>query len=128
MIEDLARQMGVPMDALKATVQEVDALKHAGATDRFGRDFVGSPPLQLPCCAVRVTGALFHTQGGLVVDGDAHIMRKNGTALPNLFAVGGAACGVSGSKAEGYLSGNGLLSAVALGRIAGVATAHAQAS
>ena len=127
-IEDLARQMGVPMDALKATVQEVDALKHAGATDRFGRDFVGSPPLQPPYCAVRVTGALFHTQGGLVVDGEAHVMRKNGTVLPNLFAVGGAACGVSGSKAEGYLSGNGLLSAVALGRIAGVATAHAQAS
>ena len=127
-IEDLARQMGVPMDAFKATVQEVDALKHAGATHRFGRDFVGSPPLQPPYCAVRVTGALFHTQGGLVVDGEAHVMRKNGTVLPNLFAVGGAACGVSGSKAEGYLSGNGLLSAVALGRIAGVATAHAQAS
>jgi fumarate reductase flavoprotein subunit len=127
-IEDLARQMGVPMDALTATVQEVDALKHAGATDRFRRDFVGSPPLQPPYCAVRVTGALFHTQGGLVVDGEAHVMRKNGTVLPNLFAVGGAACGVSGSKAEGYLSGNGLLSAVALGRIAGVGTAHAEAS
>jgi fumarate reductase flavoprotein subunit len=74
---------------------------------------------------VRVTGALFHTQGGLVVDGNARVMREDGTALPNLFAVGGAACGVSGSKAKGYLSGNGLLSAVALGRVAGLATARA---
>jgi len=120
--------MGVPMDALKATFQEVDALKHAGTIDRFGRDFVGSLPLHPPYCAVRVTGALFHTQGGLVVDGNARVTRENGTALPNLFAVGGAACGVSGSKAEGYLSGNGLLSAVALGRIAGVEAAHAEAS
>ena len=127
-IEDLARQMSVPMDALKATFQEVDALKHAGTIDRFGRDFVGSLPLHPPYCAVRVTGALFHTQGGLVVDGNARVTRENGTALPNLFAVGGAACGVSGSKAEGYLSGNGLLSAVALGRIAGVEAAHAEAS
>ena len=32
---------------------------------------------------------------------------------------GGAAVGVSGAGDSGYLSGNGLLAAVALGRIAG---------
>ncbi|MBM6581041.1 FAD-dependent oxidoreductase [Microvirga sp. BT689] len=126
-VEDLARQMGVPVNALKATLQEVDTLKHTGATDRFGRNFAGSLPLRVPYCAVRVTGALFHTQGGLVVDDDARVVRDDGNVLPNLFAVGGAACGVSGSKAEGYLSGNGLLSAVALGRIAGLAAARTQA-
>jgi fumarate reductase flavoprotein subunit len=39
--------------------------------------------------------------------------------FPNLFAAGGAAAGLSGSRAAGYLSGNGLLTAVALGAIAG---------
>jgi fumarate reductase flavoprotein subunit len=68
---------------------------------------------------VRVTGALFHTQGGLVVDGDARVMLTGGEPMPNLFAAGGAACGVSGAHAPGYLSGNGLLAAVALGRVAG---------
>lgn len=126
-VEDLSRQMNVPADALAATVQEIDALKNVGATDRFGRNFAGSPPLQSPYCAVKVTGALFHTQGGLVIDADARVVREDGTVLPNLFAVGGAACGVSGSKAEGYLSGNGLLSAVALGRIAGLASGQMQA-
>ena len=124
-IEDLARQMSLPVETLKATFEEVNARKHAGGLDRFGRNFAGAPSLQSPYHAVRVTGALFHTQGGLVIDGDARVMRENGTALPNLFAVGGAACGVSGSKAEGYLSGNGLLSAVALGRVAGLAAARA---
>jgi len=32
---------------------------------------------------------------------------------------GGAACGVSGNEASGYLSGNGLLTAVTLGMTAG---------
>ncbi|WP_282189504.1 hypothetical protein [Azospirillum argentinense] len=35
---------------------------------------------------------------------------------------------MSGSKASGYLSGNGLLTAVALGRIAGAAAADAVAA
>jgi fumarate reductase flavoprotein subunit len=44
--------------------------------------------------------------------------------LPNLFAAGGAARGVSGPDASGYLSGNGLLSAVVLGRLAGMGAAR----
>ncbi len=47
------------------------------------------------------------------------MLRRDGTPLPNLLAGGGAACGVSGSKVWGYLSGNGLLTATTLGHIAG---------
>jgi fumarate reductase flavoprotein subunit len=72
---------------------------------------------------VRVTGTLFHSQGGIVVDGHARVRLADGGVMPNLFAAGGAACGVSGPEASGYLSGNGLLSAVALGRVAGQAAA-----
>ena len=36
-----------------------------------------------------------------------------------LFAGGGAARGVSGSDAAGYIAGNGLLTATTLGKIAG---------
>ena len=75
--------------------------------------------LKAPFCAIRVTGALFHTQGGLMIDGNARIVDMHGQPLPNLYAGGGAACGVSGKKVSGYLSGNGLLNAVALGRVAG---------
>ncbi len=115
----LAGAMRVPAPALQAALHEVAELKSAGGTDRFGRSFAGSSPLQPPFCAVRVTGALFHTQGGLAVDGRAAVLRADGRALPNLLAAGGAACGVSGRAASGYLSGNGLLSAVALGHVAG---------
>ncbi|AWB07797.1 3-ketosteroid dehydrogenase (plasmid) [Azospirillum humicireducens] len=122
---ELARQMKIDADALAATLDDIDRLKAESGTDGFGRDFTGSAPLVPPYRAVRVTGALFHTQGGLVVDDDARVLDGDGAPLPNLYAAGGAACGVSGSKASGYLSGNGLLTAVALGRIAGSAAARA---
>jgi fumarate reductase flavoprotein subunit len=106
---------------------EVEGLKAAGLADGFGRSFAGAPAREAPFHAVRVTGALFHTQGGLAVDGQARVLRRNGRPLPNLFAAGGAACGVSGPTAAGYLSGNGLLTAVTLGRLAGEAAARCAA-
>jgi fumarate reductase flavoprotein subunit len=74
--------------------------------------------LQAPYYAVKVTGALFHTQGGLDIDAQCCVLQSNGQPFPNLLAAGGAARGVSGNAVWGYLSGNGLLSAVAGGSIA----------
>jgi len=74
--------------------------------------------LEAPYHAVKVTGALFHTQGGLAIDARCRVQGADGTSFPNLLAAGGAARGVSGNAVWGYLSGNGLLSAVAGGFIA----------
>jgi fumarate reductase flavoprotein subunit len=74
--------------------------------------------LRAPYCAIKVTGALFHTQGGIAIDADCRALRHDGAVHPNLLAAGGAARGVSGNAVWGYLSGNGLLSAVAGGFIA----------
>jgi fumarate reductase flavoprotein subunit len=112
--EALAEALGLPGAVLARTLAAIPA----GGTDAFGRRFPDTP-LSPPYCGVRVTGALFHTQGGLVTDDQARVVKADGTAFPNLYAAGGAACGVSGSGDAGYLSGNGLLSAVVLGRIAG---------
>jgi fumarate reductase flavoprotein subunit len=122
--EALAERLHLPPAALARTMGEVTRWKRDGGADGFGRSFRGSPPLLPPFHGVRVTGALFHTQGGLVVDGDARVLRPDGAPLQNLWAAGGAACGVSGSDPAGYLSGNGLLTAVALGRIAGRSAAR----
>jgi fumarate reductase flavoprotein subunit len=124
-IEALAEAAHLPAAPLAAALAGVEAGKAAGATDRFGRRWDGVQPLRPPFHAVRVTGTLFHTQGGLVVDGSARVCLERGGTVPNLFAAGGAACGVSGPEASGYLSGNGLLTAVTLGRIAGREAARA---
>ena len=123
-IEALAARLSLPTTALAATFAEVEALKRVGGEDRFGRPFAGRPALGAPLCGVKVTGALFHTQGGLVVDDEARVVWEDGGKAENLYAAGGAATGVSGSRASGYLSGNGLLTATTLGRIAGRAAAR----
>lgn len=118
-IEELAKIIDVPVETLRQTLAKTAACANGETTDTFGRDFTTQPALKAPYYAIKVTGALFHTQGGLEIDAQARVLRPDGSALPNVYAGGGAACGVSGSKVWGYLSGNGLLTAVNLGRIAG---------
>jgi fumarate reductase flavoprotein subunit len=117
----------LPSGSLERENQSIDAARGAGQVDRFGRRFAGLEPLAAPYCALRVTGALFHTQGGLVVDAAAQVLRADGTRLPNLFAGGGAARSISGPEVTGYLPGMGLCMAITLGRLAGRAAAQAAA-
>ncbi|MGL4286131.1 MAG: FAD-dependent oxidoreductase [Phreatobacter sp.] len=122
--EELAGAMKISRQVIRATLESVAGFKRNGEVDPSGRNWSGLPQLVPPYRAVRVTGALFHTQGGLQVDRQARVCRPDGSALPNLFAAGGAAVGVSGPHSSGYLSGNGLVTAVVLGRIAGAEAAR----
>ena len=122
-IGELAAAMRVPADVLGKEWNYVEALKARGEVDRYGRPFAPEQRLLPPFRAVKVTGAHFHTQGGLAIDAIGRVKRNDGTIFPNLFAAGGAAAGVSGTTAAGYLSGNGLLTATVLGRFAGEAAA-----
>lgn len=121
-IEELAETLGLPGDMLEKTVSEAAACTK-GAADKYARGFMGKKPLEAPYYAAKVTGALFHTQGGLEIDKDGRVLRKDSTPLPNLFAGGGAARGISGSGASGYMAGNGLMTATSLGKLAGRAAA-----
>ena len=108
----LAALIGCDLAVLQRTLAAVQP----GADPLSGRVFQRA--WQGPLHAVRVTGALFHTQGGLDIDEGTRVLFTDGTPMPNLLAAGGAARGVSGRAVWGYLSGNGLLSAVAGGHIA----------
>nr|WP_314364057.1 FAD-dependent oxidoreductase [uncultured Achromobacter sp.] len=113
----LAALIGCDAGVLQQTLQAVGP----DGADPHGRRFERT--LQAPYHAVKVTGALFHTQGGLDIDAQCRVLTRDGQALPNLLAAGGAARGVSGNDVSGYLSGNGLLSAVAGGYIAAATAA-----
>ncbi len=123
-VAELARLTGIDAAGLARTVAAVDAQVRTGAVDAWGRRFADRPPLAPPYYAVKVTGALFHTQGGLAVDAEGRVLRDDGSALPNLYAGGGAARGVSGPSCWGYIAGNGLLTATTFGRLAGRAAAR----
>ena len=111
--------MHVPIGVFTTEWKYVEELKAKGAQDRFGRKLRLNQKCAPSFHAVKVTGALFHTQGGLAIDASARVKRQDGRLFPNLFAAGGAAAGISGTTAAGYLSGNGLLTATVLGRMAG---------
>jgi flavocytochrome c len=122
--EALAQRLAIDPVALAATIAEAQQAARGERGDRLARRDFGLGPLEPPLYGCRVVPGLFHTQGGLAVDLDARVLDARGRPIANLFAGGGAAGGLSGrSGAAGYASGNGLLSAIGLGRLAGLAAA-----
>ena len=120
-IGGLSELTGIDEPSLENTMREVEEMVDSKKQDNFGRDFTHKPKLSPPYYTVKVTGALFHTQGGLVVDETARVLDTQGNKLPNLFAGGGSARGISGPSDWGYMAGNGLLTATTFGRLAGAA-------
>lgn len=121
--ESMARAIGCDASVLARTLLDVKEIAAGKKQDEFGRDFTTKPPLQPPYFLSKIMGALTHTQGGLEVNTEMRVLRKDGAPLPNLFAGGGAARGLSGPADWGYLSGSGLLMATNGGRLAGEAAA-----
>ncbi len=119
-----AAAYGLDVKTVDEEVTAYNASACGKKPDRFGRRDFGLAPLNGPFYTCRIVPGLFHTQGGLRVDRDGRVLRKDLAPVPNLFAGGGAAEGISGrAGALGYASGNGLLSAIALGRLAALAAA-----
>ncbi|MBY5162127.1 FAD-binding protein [Salsipaludibacter albus] len=116
-VDEVSAATGIPVATVGPLLDEVASYARGDAEDPCGRtDF--EAPLTAPYAVVQVTGALFHTQGGLRVDGRARVLR-DGEPVAGLYAAGGAAVGISGHGADGYLAGNGLLGALGLGYLAG---------
>jgi fumarate reductase flavoprotein subunit len=113
---------------LAATLAAADAAAASRAPDTEGRDWGDDHPPRWPLHLVKVCGGIYHTQGGLQIDGNARVLFGDGSGFANLFAGGGAARGVSGPSYWGYLPAMGLGSAITLGRIAGAAAAAAAAA
>jgi len=123
----LAALLHCDPERLARTIAAAAGAAQGRARDPFGREG-WERPLAPPYGAVRVTGALFHTQGGLRVDRGARVLDGAGAPIAGLFAAGGAAVGMSGHGASGYLAGNGLLGALGLGYLAGDGAAALSAS
>ena len=104
---------------LAAAIADAHRSQGAGRPDACGRYWGDDVPPQGPLRAIKVSAALYHTQGGLQIDGAARVLRADGSALPNVFAGGGSARGVSGPASWGYLPAMGLCAALTLGTLAG---------
>jgi fumarate reductase flavoprotein subunit len=112
-VEELAAKLTIDGVGLKQTIREYNRSAASGGKDAFGRALTQA--LNEPFYGIKVTVALYHTQGGLKVTPDGQVLRGDGSVIPNLYAGGGAAVGVSGRGLEGYLPGNGLLASLGFG-------------
>lgn len=119
-VDSLAQRCGLPTQTLRATLGDHDAAAAGRAPDLLGRSSFGLGPLAPPFYACPTRPGLLTTQGGLVVNEHAQVVLVDGSALPNVYAGGSTAVGISGSDgAQGYASGNGLLTALGYGFLAG---------
>ena len=115
-IDELAAVTDLPSQALQRTFEDVAALRR-GREARSSRSRFHASSRRWPAVsrrknqrrAVPYARRAGHRCAGACAAAD-------GTPLPNLFAGGGAARGLSGPSSWGYMSGNGLLSATVLGR------------
>jgi fumarate reductase flavoprotein subunit len=110
----LAEAAGVDATELARTLAQVSACAQGEASDPLGRHTFARV-LSAPFKASWVTGALSHTQGGLLTQADGAVLNQQGDTIPGVFAAGGCAAGLSGRGADGYLPGNGLAQAFGLG-------------
>jgi fumarate reductase flavoprotein subunit len=110
-VADLAAGLKLPEDALTQTL-----LSFSAPSSLVARP---SARLTAPLYGAWVTHGLLATQGGLVTDPFGRVLREDGSVIAGLSAGGGTACGISGDSPDGYMSGNGLLSAMGLGWIIG---------
>ncbi|MBI4504983.1 MAG: FAD-dependent oxidoreductase [Chloroflexi bacterium] len=116
-LEELARHFGLEAAKLAASVEDYNRGVERGC-DRLGRELL-ERPLAPPYYGAMITGGLAHTFGGLKIDVHGRVLRPDGAPVPNLYAGGGTAVGVSGDTPDGYLSASGLLTAYGLGMIIG---------
>lgn len=116
-IGELAEKMKVDPVALKATVQRFNTMVGQGRDEDFGRGdatydrLYGDPRVspnpslgtveKAPFYAIPLYLGDIGTNGGLVTDGRAHVLREDGSAIPGLYAVGNLAASVMGYSYPG---------------------------
>ena len=115
-IADLATSIGVPADALLATVARFNEMARAGTDLDFGRGesaydrYYGDPTLpnpnldiidKAPFYAVRIQVGDLGTKGGLVCDENARVLREDGSVIEGLYATGNTSASIMANEYAG---------------------------
>ena len=118
---ELAAAIGADAATLEKTIAEYQAAIEKGE-DKFNRAHLPAG-FDGPYYAVKITGEIRHTQGGMATDVAGHVLRADKSLIKGLYAAGGCTEGFSSRGGAAYMSGNGLIQALVFGKIAGAAAA-----
>lgn len=116
-IEDLARRIGADPTVLRETVTRFNEFARTGKDEDFGRGdsaydrYYGDPTVRPnPCLApldhppfyaVKIYPGDLGTKGGLVTDERARVLRKDGSVIDGLYAIGNTSASVMGDTYPG---------------------------
>lgn len=120
-LEDLARQIEVPPEVLRRTVETYNAAVDAGEDTEFGRRHLVHNHGALrrietaPFYAYPSTAAIYGTYCGLRVDASMRVIDVFDAPIEGLFAAGEVVGGLHGAA---YMTGSALGKALIFGRIA----------
>lgn len=113
---ELAAAIGVPAEALERTARRYNEVAASGHDDDFGRgdsaydryygdETMPNPnlaPLEgPPYYAFKIVLGDLGTNGGMVTDEDARVLREDGSAIPGLYATGNNSAAVMGRTYAG---------------------------
>jgi fumarate reductase flavoprotein subunit len=121
-IEALAKNMNVPQDNLKTTLDTWNnAVKNKNDAE-FGRKTGMDKDLSgAPFYAIKIAPGIHYSMGGVKINDKTEVLNKDGKAIPGLFAAGEVTGGLHGNNRIG---GNSVIDIVIFGRQAGVKSAE----
>ncbi len=114
--EALAQVIGVPPQALRATLDAYNAAVDAKQDGEFKRPDLPRALRTPRFFAIEVKPGVHYTMGGLRIDPGTRVLAKDGKAIPGFFAAGEVTGGVHGAN---RLGGNSISETITFGRIAG---------
>lgn len=124
-LEDLAKATEIDAATLQETIDTWNAATEANEDAEFGRTAFAEPLATGPYYAIKVTPAVHHTMGGLMINTDANVIAEDGkTVIPGLYAAGEVTGGVHGGN---RLGGNAVTDIIVFGRIAGESASNFEA-
>ena len=118
--EELAKAMGVDEATFTSTMNTWNQAVEAKSDAEFGRTSFANPLTTAPYYAIKITPAVHHTMGGIVINPKAEVLNEKGEVISGLFAAGEVTGGVHGAN---RLGGNAVADFTVFGRIAGQSAA-----
>ena len=115
-LEELAEQIDVDPENLKAAVAGFNAAVEKGGPDKFGRTLFDEKIDTPPYFAGARMPTVHHTMGGIKINTEAQVIDTEGNVIPGLYAAGETTGGIHGSN---RLGGNALPDIHVFGKIAG---------
>jgi len=106
---DLAKQMGVPLEAFVETLTQYNQAVAGGSlqalpTPRSDK-VTPMPIMQAPLMAIPICPGITYTMVGIDIDAHAQVLDVNATPIPGLFAAGATTGGLEGGKDSAYIGG-----------------------